>query len=1107
MEQIFEGIYKSPAMQKVIELAKNKNQNLIYDLTEAAKHTVFAALYKENPQPIFVVAPTNENLKLWRENLEFLLKDASIFELPELANFEVEGASKSIERETLRMDILGRIINKEPVIVLATVNAISQKSITKKEFNLNSLNIEIGDVFSRNNLLEKFVKLGYEHSVEVEHKCEFAIRGNIVDVFPINSENPYRIEFFDDEVDTIRTFDIFSKRSVGNRNKIFVMPLSANLNSKGEGALSFLDNNFNDNSVVVFDDPLRIMGELKNIVKENPELKKNILTWDEMLLECKNSSVFFLTMLLQQVHGASLYEMLRFSCVSQVSFRSQMDFLGTELSRFLSEKKEVLILLSSTEKANNLRENLAKRRIASAVIKENEKLSEKRISITVGHLSNGFSVSDSTLIVITEADIFGKEKKRAVKRSEKENKISHFTEIKVGDYVVHETQGIGKYLGVETIEVGGVHKDYLNIKYRGDDKLFVPVEQVSLLSKYIGGEERAPQLSKMGGAEWKKATSKARAAVEDIADHLIEIYSKRKIAKGYAFSSDDNMEREFADVFPFEETEDQLRAISEIKHDMELEKPMDRLLCGDVGFGKTEVAMRAAFKAAMDGKQVAVLVPTTVLALQHFQTFSERFLNFPPKIDVICRFRTQKEQNQTLERVAAGDVDILIGTHAILNQKRVQFVDLGLLIVDEEQRFGVKQKEKIKSIAAGVDVLTLTATPIPRTLHMSLVGARDMSVIETAPGDRFPVQTYVMEDSDSAIATAIRRELKRNGQIYFVYNRVETIFSMKERLQNLVPEASIQIAHGQMPEDALERVMMEFYEGRHNILLATSIVENGLDVANANTIIVYDADHFGLSQLYQMRGRVGRSHRLAFAYFIYKRDKILTETAEKRLQSMKEFAELGAGFKIAMRDLEIRGAGNLLGAAQHGHIESIGFEMYSRMLEDAVEKRQGKEGRAQEADITVNISADAYIEGEYIESAMHKLELYKRIAAIRNNKEIPALIDELIDRFGEPTKPVMNLLSVARIKNYARNLGLTSIKEKGTTLYLTFNSKPNLTPKGVNLAKTIFKNTAKMLPNLNRMEFSLNPSYKKNIIGFVTRLLMLLSGDETAFQSKGGGAK
>ncbi|MBQ1336371.1 MAG: transcription-repair coupling factor, partial [Selenomonadaceae bacterium] len=579
---------------------------------------------------------------------------------------------------------------------------------------------------------------------------------------------------------------------------------------------------------------------------------------------------------------------------------------------------------------------------------------------------------------------------------------------------------------------------------------------------------------------------------------------KRKEAKGFAFSPDDSLQHEFEDAFPYEETADQRKAIEEIKADMEKEKPMDRLLCGDVGFGKTEVAVRAAYKAAMDGKQVAVLVPTTVLAQQHYQTFSARFMDFPPKIDVICRFRTAREQKATLQKVEEGKVDILIGTHAILNQNRVHFKNLGLLIVDEEQRFGVKQKEKIRSLAAGIDVLTLSATPIPRTLHMSLVGARDMSLIETPPAERFPVQTYVIENNDGILANAIKREMKRGGQVYFVYNRVDSIDRMRAHLEEIVPDARIMTAHGQMPEELLERVMMDFYEGRYDILLATSIVENGLDVANANTIIVYDADHFGLSQLYQMRGRVGRSHHMAFAYFVYRADKVLTETAEKRLQSMKEFAELGAGFKIAMRDLEIRGAGNLLGAQQHGHIASVGFEMYCRLLEEAVEAlREGKPAAPEEqADPVIDLRTDAYIDGGYIADAMHKIELYQRIAAIRKNEEIRDLLDELIDRFGEPSANMMNLLAVARIKNYARDIGVKSIVEKPSMLEIVLQDKPNFAVKGMVKLEDTFGRNLRMLPAQHAMQFRLLPAYKKSITGFVTRVLMMLSGDEKAFQPR-----
>ena len=779
-------------------------------------------------------------------------------------------------------------------------------------------------------------------------------------------------------------------------------------------------------------------------------------------------------------------------------FQRQMDLLASELSRWLAAGERVLALVSTREKADGLREMLAKRRIPSAVIEAGAELDKRLVSVQVGRLLAGFEFAQDHLVVLTEKDIFGRVKRRLAAKAPDGEKISHFRDIKPGDYVVHVNHGIGKYLGVVTLDVGGVHRDYLHIKYGGEDKLYVPTDQVHLLQKYIGAEGEVPRLSRMGGTEWVKAKARAKKSVEDIAEKLIEIYAKRKQATGYAFSPDDASQREFEDAFPYEETADQLRAIREIKADMEQPKPMDRLLCGDVGFGKTEVAIRAAYKAALDGKQVAVLVPTTVLAQQHYQTFSQRFLGFLPTVDVISRFRSAREQKETLARVASGEVDILIGTHAILNQRKVHFKDLGLLIVDEEQRFGVKQKDKIRSLAAGIDVLTLSATPIPRTLHMSLVGARDMSIIETPPAERFPVQTYVVEARDDVMAGAIKRELRRGGQVFFVYNRVMSIDAMRARLAELVPEARILVAHGQMPEEMLERVMMDFYEGKGDILLATSIVENGLDVANANTIIVYNADHFGLSQLYQMRGRVGRSPRMAFAYFVYQADKVLTETAEKRLAAMKEFAELGAGFKIAMRDLEIRGAGNLLGSQQHGHIASVGFEMYCKLLEEAIAALQQKKPAKVRPEPVIEIQTEAYIDGGYISDAQHKLEIYQRIAAIRKNEEIPAFIDELIDRFGEPTPGVMNLLAVTRIRNYARELGIASISEKAAFVELRLTKEPTLSMERLMQLKERFGPNLTILPQQGMLRLRLLPSYKKDITNFLTRVLMALAGDMEA---------
>ena len=903
----------------------------------------------------------------------------------------------------------------------------------------------------------------------------------------------------------MREFDPATRRSVRSLPSAVVLPV-ATPERPGEEAtfLSYLAGE----GAVIFDEPLRTRESAQRLVKETPELKSKLFTWEELVAGAEGNATFFAALMLQKIHGAEPDSLVSLAVQAVAPFQRQMDLLKNEARSWLSNKQHVVLLVGEAEKAASLREFFAKSRIPAAVAEDDAPLSDAYLNIMVGTLANGFELPEARLVVVAEKDVFGRQKKKLVQTAPKEERIAHFREINVGDYVVHVNHGVGKYLGVETLDVGGIKKDYLHIKYGGDDKLFVPTDQVGLLQKYIGSEGETPRLHRMGGTEWVKAKARARASVEDIADELIALYAKRCAAKGFAFSPDTPWQREFEDAFPYEETPDQRRAIEEIKADMEKPEPMDRLLCGDVGFGKTEVAIRAAYKAVMDHKQVAVLVPTTVLAQQHFQTFSARFSDFGVSVDIICRFRSAKEQKATIERLQANKVDVLIGTHAILNQNRVHFSDLGLLIVDEEQRFGVKQKEKIKKLAAGVDVLTLSATPIPRTLHMSLVGARDMSIIETPPAERFPVQSYVVEENDAVLKNAIKRELRRGGQVYFVYNRVESIDIMRRRLEELVPEARIQTGHGQMAEELLERVMVDFYEGRYDILLATSIVENGLDVANANTIIVYNADRFGLSQLYQMRGRVGRSNQMAFAYFVYQADKVLSETAEKRLQAMKEFAELGAGFKIAMRDLEIRGAGNLLGAEQHGHIASVGFEMYSKLLDEAIEERRTGKPPEEKLEPVIDIGAEAYIDGEYISDPMHKIEIYQRIAAIRRNAEIQELLDELIDRFGEPTPVVLRLLEVARIRNYARELGIRSVVEKPMFLEISFVEKPRFDPDGLLKLLNLFGRNAKMLPAPQQMlRIRLAAQYKKNITNFITRILMMLQGEQDAFSAKGAAKK
>ena len=649
-------------------------------------------------------------------------------------------------------------------------------------------------------------------------------------------------------------------------------------------------------------------------------------------------------------------------------------------------------------------------------------------------MTDGFELPNSHLVVVVEGNIYGQQKRKLRNKPKKGQEINYFTDLTPGDYVVHSMHGIGKYIGLKTIETEGIHRDYIEIAYAGTDKLFLPANNLDQLQKYIGNEGDVPRIHKMGGRDWAKVVTKAKKSIDDLADKLVEIYAQREITEGFAFLPDQPWQQEFEDAFPYEETEDQLQATAEIKASMEKPVPMDRLLAGDVGFGKTEVAMRAIFKAVMSGKQVAVLVPTTVLAQQHFQTFWNRFAPFGVKVDVLNRFRSTSEKKQVLKGVEDGSIDVLIGTHSLLN-KKVVFKDLGMLVVDEEQRFGVAQKEKWKEWASNIDVLTLSATPIPRTLHMSLVGVREMSVINTPPEERLPVQTYVVEYDMNIVADAIKRELARGGQVYFVYNRVASINHMGELLEAALPGLRYAIAHGQMTGRQIEEIMTDFYEGHYDVLLSTSIIETGLDIPNANTIIIYDADRLGLSQLYQMRGRVGRSRRRAYAYFMYRPDKMLSEAAEKRLKAIEEFTELGAGFKLAMRDLEIRGAGNLLGSQQHGNIASVGFGMYVSMLEEAIAKAQNKEvEREVTIDPAIDLEVDAFIDDAYIKDSARKISVYQRLLHIKSKEQLDDMTDELIDRFGTPTDPVDRLLRIAQIKEQARLLGIKSIVRRDQQL-------------------------------------------------------------------------
>ncbi|SFF14261.1 transcription-repair coupling factor [Bacillus sp. OV194] len=806
-------------------------------------------------------------------------------------------------------------------------------------------------------------------------------------------------------------------------------------------------------SIIVMDEVSRVQEMSNQLEKEEAEWHTSLLMQGEILTDIRLSQEsdilqqapfhkIYLSLFLRHVPHTNPQNIVNVESKGMQNFHGQLQVLKGELERWKKTGYTVVFLAANEERAKRLERVLADYEMEASLISGDTVLKPKVNQILIGDLSSGFESPKQKLAVITEEEVFTKKARRPVRSQKMSNaeRIKSYSELKVGDYVVHVNHGIGKYLGIETLEIKGVHKDYLHIRYAGNDKLYVPVEQIDQVQKFVGSEAKEPKIYALGGSDWKKVKSKVKSSVQDIADDLIKLYAEREASVGYAFGKDGAEQQEFESSFPYQETDDQLRAINEIKVDMERTRPMDRLLCGDVGYGKTEVAIRAAFKAVMDGKQVAFLVPTTILAQQHYETFRERFAEFPISIGSLSRFRSKKEQSEVTKGLKNGTVDIVIGTHRLLS-KDVQYHDLGLLIIDEEQRFGVTHKEKIKRLKSNVDVLTLTATPIPRTLHMSMLGVRDLSVIETPPENRFPVQTYVVEYNASLVREAIERELGRGGQVYFLYNRVETIDRMAEQISALIPDVRVAAAHGQMSENELESVMLDFLEGNIDVLVSTTIIETGVDIPNVNTLIVYDADKMGLSQLYQLRGRVGRSNRVAYAYFTYQRDKVLTEVAEKRLQAIKEFTELGSGFKIAMRDLSIRGAGNLLGAQQHGFIDSVGFDLYSQMLQEAIEERKGDKPKKTVPVIDINIEVDAYIPSTYIDDSKQKIDMYKQFKAANSLADVDELHDSLIDRFGDYPVEVECLLLIARIKELAKQESADSIEQKGDTVTIMLSQE------------------------------------------------------------------
>ena len=1043
MNQVFQWINYDENIRAAVQKFGQPGCHSIYGLGGSVKSLLVGKALCQLKKQALIIVPSKENAATWISDLQFMLPHIRIWEFPFVDKAVFTTTAKSIERAARQMEILSYLRAGNAGIILATAEEAMQYILAPQRIDDAAITIAVGTEYDRSQFLQHLVDGGYERVDLVERRGHFSVRGDIIDVYAVNYPNPLRLEFFGDEIDSIRFFDASNQKSIELTEKVRVLPIALE-NQKEEAAYTLLD--YVGDGVVIWDEPNRVRENLKKILKESDDYKGLVCPWSKAVSQPRGNTQIVLSLLAQSVPDMTIDSSVSFTVKMMASFQKQFHLLADELQHWQQNDNTVLFVLGSKERTATLTSWLKQQQQDVCLYDDSVPLKAKGVYIADGEIRSGFELPYAKLVIISERDIYGMQKHRLRHHTSKGEEINVFTDLKPGDYVVHESHGIGRYDGIKTIELDGVHKDYLEIHYADKDILYVPTDQLNLLQRYIGNEGNTPKLHKMGGNDWQKARKKAQKSITDLAEKLVAIYAKREIVTGYAFPPDSPEQKEFEDAFPYEETEDQLKAVAAIKKSMEKPFPMDCLVCGDVGFGKTEVAMRAIFKAVMGGKQVAVLVPTTVLAQQHYQTFTERLAPFGISCDVLNRFRSYKEKKEILARTLDGDIDVLIGTHSLLN-KKVKFQDLGLLVVDEEQRFGVAQKEKWKAWAANIDVLTLSATPIPRTLHMSLVNLREMCVIETPPTDRFPVQTYVTEYDERIVRDAVMREKHRGGQVFFVYNRVETIERMKDELQALLPDITIGIAHGQMAGGQLEQLMFDFYEGKYDVLLCSSLVENGLDVANANTIIIYDADHFGLSQLYQMRGRVGRSHRMAYAYFLYRRDKVLSEVAEKRLQAIKEFTELGSGFKIAMRDLEIRGAGNLLGREQHGNIASVGFAMYCHMLEEAIAHVQSGSVKEEPVPETVmEVHIDAFIDDQYISNGGQKIEMYQRMALLKTEKDLMDLENELLDRYGKPTQPVKTLLAATRIRLQAHAQHILLISQKRDVLELKWQHTSQMPP-------------------------------------------------------------
>ena len=1005
---------------------------------------------------------SEEKAKKAYEEYRFLTEDVYVYPARDLLFYHADIKGKLLTDR--RMEVLRTLIEKEPekqITIITTIDAFLDGLPEPERLKGQRIRVSGGDTVDFSEFQSRLAALGYERESQIEGPGQFAVRGGILDVFPLTEEMPVRIELWGDEIDSIRSFDVESQRSVENLTEVTIYPAVENW-EEGAETVSFLEYFPREKSLLLLDEPARLQEKAEEVEEEylgsmesrteagmEDEDDLRVFPVKEIIEKMNHYCGFGFTTLESRCGAFHVRETYSIQTKGVNPYNSSFELLTRDLKRLKRNGWRVILLSGSRTRAKRLAEDLRDYDLSSFYSEDMERrVNPGEIMVAYGYVAEGYEYPMLKFTVISESDIFGKKKKKKKRRRTYEGqKIQDFAELKPGDYVVHENHGLGIYQGIEKVEVDKVTKDYMKISYADGGILYIPVAQMDLIQKYAGADARKPKLNKLGTAQWGKTKSQVKKAVQAVARDLVELYATRQQSDGYVYGPDTVWQKEFEEMFPFEETEDQIQAIEDTKRDMESTKIMDRLICGDVGYGKTEIAIRAAFKAVQEGKQVVYLVPTTILAQQHYNTFVQRLKDFPVRIDLLCRFRSSYQQKKTVEDLKKGLVDIVIGTHRVLS-KDVGFKDLGLLIIDEEQRFGVTHKEKIKKLRENIDVLTLTATPIPRTLHMSLIGIRDMSVLEEAPQDRMPIQTYVMEYNDEMVREAIERELSRGGQVYYVYNRVSDIADVAGRIQRLIPEANVSFAHGQMNERQLEDIMYDFINGDIDVLVSTTIIETGLDIPNANTMIIQDADRFGLSQLYQLRGRVGRSNRMAYAFLLYRRDKLLKEVAEKRLAAIREFTDLGSGIKIAMRDLEIRGAGNLLGEAQSGHMEAVGYDLYCKMLNEAV--RQLKGGEEKEIYTTsIDLNIDAYIPESYIKNEYQKLDVYKRIAAIETEEEMDDMTEELIDRFGDIPKKVQQLLHIAALKGLAHSAYVTSLEQKGQDYRFTMYERAKIDPQKI----------------------------------------------------------